>query len=406
MSTVVRTQASKKQLFLFRNHQALGGTQWPWRITLPCLLSSPHRRRPELAPAEIHGRSNGTVRSPATGGSAVSFNVLAIRSGEETGDGALHPILTDASQPELIALDAYDGPNVMRAVATAVSVMEVTGAGRKTLVRLREVKIDVYITDGRLALACEKYDKGGGWSGFGAGGAAIAITANAVSKARAARRSRGKVLVGHIRYPWLKAVGASSKSGFATTEAIRLEFSQKLSGTAVRKLIELTLPRNIDATLVAEEIARRAAAFRLAYYTDMKPEARAEFARLSQAPPRLQPEPKKFAFHQMPTFFYVSAQTAFPSAPRSGLPQPTLAAPEAPAYTPVPEVRTYDAGLGHVAVPAQPAVPTRPTGPARPVQSFCTQCGTRYVAGDNFCLQCGTSVNGRNGYTPERSAGY
>lgn len=39
----------------------------------------------------------------------MSFSVLAIRSGLDTEDDTLHPILSDASQPELIALDAFDG---------------------------------------------------------------------------------------------------------------------------------------------------------------------------------------------------------------------------------------------------------------------------------------------------------
>lgn len=53
----------------------------------------------------------------------------------------------------------------MRTAATAVRVMKVCDVGLKTLTRLSEVKIDVYITEGRLALACEKYDKGGGLAG-------------------------------------------------------------------------------------------------------------------------------------------------------------------------------------------------------------------------------------------------
>ena len=203
----------------------------------------------------------------------MSFNVLAIRSGLDTGDDALHPVLSDASSPDIIDFDAYDGPNVMRVVATALCVIRVRDGGLKTLARLRDVKIDIYTTDGRLALACVKYDKGGGWVGFGTG-ALVAVTANAVSKARAARRSRGKVLVGHIRYPWLKSVGASSKLGFTSSEAIRLEYSEMLSDGPVRSLLELTLPKNIDATLVAGEIARRAASYRLAYYPEMKAEVR------------------------------------------------------------------------------------------------------------------------------------
>jgi hypothetical protein len=319
----------------------------------------------------------------------VSFNVLAIRSGLDTGDGALYPILSDASHSTLIALDTYDGPNVMTTVATAVCVMQVGSGGLKTLIRLRDVKIDIYITDGRLALACEKYDKGGGWVGFGTG-ALVAVAANAVSKARAASRSRGKVLVGHIRYPWLKAVGASSKSGFASSEAIRIEYSEKLSAAPVRKLIELTLPKNIDATLVAEEVARRTAAFRLAYYPDMKPDARAKFADLTRMPGRLQPQPKKFAFYQMPTYFHANAQTAFPPTAGSQLPsRPTPA-----------EGRVGSVGDGRA------GSVTGPAGPASPPNNFCTQCGTRNVAGDNFCAQCGTPVHDTSNYPPAHATNY
>ncbi|MGH3151048.1 MAG: hypothetical protein ACRDOB_09995 [Streptosporangiaceae bacterium] len=328
----------------------------------------------------------------------MSFNVLAVRSGLDTEDDALHPILSDASRPELIALDAYDGTNVVQAVATAVCVMQVGDRGLRNLVRLRDVKINIYITDGRLALACEKYDKGGGWVGFGAG-AVIAITANAVSKARAASRSRGKVLVGHIRYPWLKAVGASSKTGFASTEAIRLEYTERISGASVRKVLELTLPRNIDATLVAGEIAQRAAAFRLAYYPELRPDARARFASLSQAPPKLQPEPKKFAFYHMPTHFHANKQTAFPPRPEA----------PAPARTAVPHASArHDdrRGIAQVTALAGQAAPASPARLAPPVLSFCTQCGMRFVPGDNFCQQCGAPLNEVDSYTGQHATGY
>lgn len=314
----------------------------------------------------------------------MSFDVLAIRSGLDDGDDVLYPALSDASSPEIIAMEAYDGPSVARVVATAVSVMRVREGGLKTIASLRDVKIDIYITDGRLAFACEKYDKGGGWVGFGGGGVLVAAAANAVSKARAASRSRGKVLVGHLRYPWLKAVGASSKSGFGSSEAIRLEYSEMLSGAPVRKLIELKLPKNIDATLVASEIIRRAAAFRLAHYPEMTAAARTGFASLSQSPPRLLPGPKKFAFQQMPTYFHVGTRTAFPGSPRPAVARPQAAEPGGRALT-----------HGRHAAPAWPAEPA----------SFCTQCGARHVAGDNFCGQCGVPVGGVPSYQVQRATG-
>lgn len=369
----------------------------------------------------------------------MSFNVLTIRSGLDTGDDALYPTVSDASGPANITLDARDGHQVMNVVATAVRVLETGPAGLKTLVKMQEVKIDVYVTDSRLALACQKYDKGGGWVGFGAGGLLVAVTANAVSKARAASRSRGKVLVGHVRYPWLKSVGASSKSGFASSEAIRLEYSEKHSGGRVCKLVELTFPKNIDATLVAQEITRRAAVYRLANYPGMPPEEKAKFASLSEDPPRLAPPPKKFTFVQIPTYYHASAATAFPRPQHSGESEPGEAVhteePTAPgrharpgadpqsgrdpqpgrhaqtevlpqsatAPGPVPSWAAEPVGAGH-------AQPTAGTGPAtagtlpgdgsrarRQPANFCTKCGNRLVAGDRFCTACGVPVDGAPG---------
>jgi hypothetical protein len=105
----------------------------------PALISEPPRQRP--MPAEASGAEKLCGPLAPGGGSALSFNVLAIRSGLDTGDDALHPVLSDTSSPDIIDFDAYDGPNVMRVVATAVCVMRVRDGGLKTLTRLRDVKI-------------------------------------------------------------------------------------------------------------------------------------------------------------------------------------------------------------------------------------------------------------------------
>ena len=84
------------------------------------------------------------------------------------------------------------------------------------MLRVRKVRIDFFITDARLAVACSKYDKGGGW----VGGAAAMIVFNAVSKARAAIRSHGKMLAGQVRYPWLRWVASTPKTGFTSDERL------------------------------------------------------------------------------------------------------------------------------------------------------------------------------------------
>jgi hypothetical protein len=353
----------------------------------------------------------------------MSFNVLAIRTGSDAGDGALYPVLSDPDEPRLLALDDYDGSDTTTFVATALRVIQV-GQPHKTLVRLRDVKIEVLVTDARLALACEKYDKGGGWVGFGVGAFVVAQAANAVSKARAAKRSRGKVLVGHVRYPWVTAVGATVKSGFLTEEAIRLEIREKEGGATVRKLLELTLPRGTSATIVAQDLARRVASYRLTIKSDLAPEHRAAFTALSQGPALLTPEPRKFAYYWMPTFFHVTARTAFPARLGGAGVASAGVASVAGADVAVADVAVSDVGVGETGVavadvadadvadadvadadaadagvpdaesagpPAASAAPggTDATGPA---PLFCTKCGTRNVVGNNFCKSCGAPL--------------
>jgi hypothetical protein len=62
------------------------------------------------------------------------------------------------------------------------------------------------VTDRRTAFLTTAFDKGGGWAGFGAAGLAVATTANAISKRKAAKRSGGKVAIGHLRHEWVQAV--------------------------------------------------------------------------------------------------------------------------------------------------------------------------------------------------------
>ncbi len=336
----------------------------------------------------------------------MSFNVLAIRTGSEAGDGALYPVLSDPSEQVLVELDSYDGSDTKTFVATGVKVLQV-GETLKTLIRLRDVQIEVLVTEARLALACEKYDKGGGWVGFGVGGFVVAQAANAVSKARAAKRSRGKVLVGHVRYPWVIAVGATTKSSFRTEEAIRLEIAEKERGVTVRKLVELTLPRSMNATLVAQDIARRVAACRLTSSGELAPAERAALTAVSQGPALLAPAPRKFAYYRMPTFFYANARTAFPrtSAGADATGTDVVGVSTTDAAGPDADLADADVTGADVAAAEPPALAgaasrAQPPASAAPGSAaaiglaplFCTRCGTRNLVGDNFCKACGSQL--------------
>lgn len=156
-----------------------------------------------------------------------------------------------------IVMEERDGSHVQRLTASEV----VFKVGAQTKFKDRKVKIDLFVTDARFALACSSYDKGGGHTFFGGGALFLDVAVNSVSKVRAKMRSRGKMLVGQVRYPWLQRVGSSPKTGFGTSEKLYFETSVKGGGTTT---LTLCLPNNVSAAQVAAEVARRAARYRLA----------------------------------------------------------------------------------------------------------------------------------------------
>jgi hypothetical protein len=104
----------------------------------------------------------------------------------------------------------------------------------------------VVITDRRTAFLTTQFDKGGGWTGFGVAGIAVALTANAVSRSRAAKRSAGKVAIGQIRHEWLTSIGVRyRKPVFGLDTYIQLT-AATASGAAV---IELYKPQVVDEKL-------------------------------------------------------------------------------------------------------------------------------------------------------------
>lgn len=218
--------------------------------------------------------------------------------------GLLLPV--PGSETNTILMENRDGADVQHLTATAV---DFTAAGR-TAFRDRKVKIALFITDARFALACSKYDKGGGWNFWGGGGGALALDVafNAVSKARAKLRSRGKMLVGQVRYPWIQRVGSSRKTGWASVEKLVLESS---AGKNAAMRITLTLPKNIDSGRVACEIARRAARYRLAS-EELAPDVRAALEQLAAAETdgSIAPDSTGVRFFNFPAAKTVSEESA------------------------------------------------------------------------------------------------
>ncbi len=224
----------------------------------------------------------------------------------------MYPVLGPADDEEhLIELEELDGPTVERHSVKSIYVKRVDGGKTKYLKRVQDVKADLYVTDARVAVACEKFDKGGGWVGFSATGWAVAAVANAGSKALVARRRRGKLLVGQARYPWVSTVEFTAKSGLLTSEEVSLTTRVTEDGQDRTLELTCTLARGESATSVAHSIARRCAEFRLAHGQELSEQARERFERILGEGPR-QPKPKRIIVYSMPSYFRVSPKTAYP----------------------------------------------------------------------------------------------
>ena len=188
-------------------------------------------------------------------------------------DGLIFPV--PAMEADTVVLEPRDGRDVRRVLCNEVQVK--VGQNNERLLRAPEIRAQVLITDARLTVACSKFDKGGGW----VGGPVAMIALNAGSKLLAARRRRGKMLVGQVRYPWIHAVYAQNKAGWTGSEMIRILVK---SGDEPMRL-ELTFPKDVDATAVATELICRAARFRLMYEPDLGAKERSELSELAEIPP-------------------------------------------------------------------------------------------------------------------------
>lgn len=123
-----------------------------------------------------------------------------------------------------------------------------------------EIKYKFYVTDSRAIFLCDKYDKGGGYIGMGVG-AAVALAANAVSKMNAAARSKGTVLLGHIRYEWLTLIQYRYKKGWLDSDTLQLYYEDD---EKTWWCISVSFEKGTDIDFIANNILQRACKYRLA----------------------------------------------------------------------------------------------------------------------------------------------
>ena len=238
------------------------------------------------------------------------FNIITIREAEDQGPDDLYPIVGDE---HLIRLDPEELP-AQRYTAKAIIAKEWTGRRMLSIGRVEDSHIEMYVTDCRMAVASEKFLKGGTWIGFGAGGIAVAMTATAVSKIRARVRRRGKMLVGQVRYPWLKQIGFRPRRALRNDGQVRFIIEDGTQAGRRTVVLDVGLTSNYDPREVATRILRRAVQYRLAHDVGTaSSEVQAAFMALSDPPHLDDPLPGRFALYTLPTYLPVGSDTVLNS---------------------------------------------------------------------------------------------
>ena len=237
----------------------------------------------------------------------MAFDVFAIRTADQ-GGGTLYPVFGEDCL--LIEWEESDGDGPLVVEATALTVGELTATGLRRINRVQQIKADTIVSESRVAIACAKFDKGSGWVGFDERAPATDRGPHVGAKARAGRRENSRMLVGHIRFPWLSQVGGRPRQRLLGEECLRMVLGENCGGCKRLLAVDLTLTKTADSLHVAQTIVQRAARFCLEH-TEVRDEHVDAFQALLAAE-RLVPEPTRFAMYKMPTFCDADPRTVFP----------------------------------------------------------------------------------------------
>ena len=173
-------------------------------------------------------------------------------------DPTVYPVLSAPGDPRPFEWELSDGRSPLEFSTKRMTISEYTGNGWTQTKGFTDLTFTVCITDARVVVYCEKFEKGGGWRGFGLGGLAVAAMANAVSHARAAARRKGKVLVTQVRYPWIAQVAApADKHG--RQRALRIVVNSGTDDAPVIRALDLGINERSEPAKWAASLARLAA---------------------------------------------------------------------------------------------------------------------------------------------------
>jgi hypothetical protein len=215
-------------------------------------------------------------------------------------EGLLLPV--PGLDPNTVALEERDGTQVLRLDAHEIFYRE----GDRLAFKASNVNIGAFVTACRVAFACAKYDKGGGWYGD----PVSMVVMNAGSKLAAAQRTRGTTLAGQVRYPWLIRVGSTSKNGLRGAESLVVDAKAENGDT---HRLQLNLTSHGDAAQTAHLIAQRAAHHMLACADAFSDYDRSALNALTRTPELSRGSSmgtRDILFYEFPRAYFANEQSA------------------------------------------------------------------------------------------------
>jgi hypothetical protein len=225
------------------------------------------------------------------------FSILTVRAfDQEYPDNRLYPQLSD-DEEQILEAESSDGSNVTSFSGSYAFVHDMPRHIRNKLAETIGPLLG-FVSDSRVAVSSEKLIRDSTWVGVEPGGV-VAVGAAAVSAASARSRIQGKIMVGHLRYEWIAKIWASSGK----------HLSLEYVSNDVPRAMEIQVIGGISV-IMAQDIARRVAVFRLKENPELPGGQRAVLEGLQEAEP-LRPTARKWDYYELP-----GAQMVRTAAPR------------------------------------------------------------------------------------------
>ncbi len=172
---------------------------------------------------------------------------------------------------------------------------------------LKDIEVEMTVTDCRVIYRCDDYDKGDGkWSG-----GLTAVALNAYEKSKGRKRSAGKTLLGHIRYEWIREILYTEYRSQRLLESdlyeLGLIYMDKQKNLYI---VEVSFGRGMETSFLANEILHKTCRYRLNMQDEKDETEQAFLSKYLTGSISQNSDPKDYSSIRIPASYYGSYGSA------------------------------------------------------------------------------------------------